>query len=38
MASVFLGMDTTVTIECFIIIVIGDLVVWRAFLGAIVFD
>lgn len=38
MASVFLGMDTTVTIECFIIIVIGGLgSTAGAFLGAIVF-
>jgi branched-chain amino acid transport system permease protein len=38
MASVFLGMDTTVTIECFIIIVIGGLgSTGGAFLGAIVF-
>jgi len=38
MASVFLGMDTTVTIECFIIIVIGGFgSTGGAFLGAIVF-
>ncbi len=38
MSSVFLGMDTTVTIECFIIIVIGGLgSTVGAFLGAIVF-
>lgn len=38
MSSVFLGMDTTVTIECFIIIVIGGLgSTGGAFLGAIVF-
>ena len=38
MASVFLGMDTTVTIECFIVIVIGGLgSTGGAFLGAIVF-
>ena len=37
MSSVFLGMDTTVTIECFIIIVIGGLgSTGGAFLGAIV--
>lgn len=38
MSSVFLGMDTTVTIECFIIIVIGGLgSISGAFLGAVVF-
>lgn len=38
MASVFLGMDMTVTIECFIVIVIGGLgSTGGAFLGAILF-
>jgi branched-chain amino acid transport system permease protein len=37
-SSVFLGMDTTVTIECFVIVVIGGLgSTGGAFLGAIIF-
>jgi branched-chain amino acid transport system permease protein len=38
MSSVFMGMDATVTIECFIIIVIGGLgSIGGSFLGAIIF-